>query len=90
MGYREPETCPWLQVDSLSVELPGSRVASSPLVNVATNGSLWNWHNTKISLKARQCTKWIKHVELWLASSNAPFFDVDMLHPRTICVELWV
>ena len=92
MVYREPETGPWLQVDSFGVELPGGVVTGTTLVDVAANGSLWNRHNAKVSLKARQGTKWmdVDHAEQCLASSSTPLMVVNVLHQMTNCVELWV
>ena len=54
MAYREPETSLELDVDGLSIELPGGLVSSATLVDIATNGSLWNRNNAKVSCKARQ------------------------------------
>ena len=54
MAYKEPETILGLDVDGLSIELPGGLVCCATLVDVSTDGSLWNRHNAKVSLEARQ------------------------------------
>jgi len=53
MASREPETFPWLEVDSFGVELPSGFVPSTTLVDVTADGSLWNGNNAKVSCKAR-------------------------------------
>ena len=64
MGYREPEICPWLEVDLVSMESPGSLVASAASVDVASNGVLGNRDYS------------LAGVEAWQTAEGTPTFAV--------------
>ena len=58
MGYRKPETCPWLEVDLLSMKSPGSLVASAASIDVAADGILGDRYHADAGVEAWQSTKW--------------------------------
>ena len=64
MGYRKPETCPWLEVDLLSMKSPGSLVASAASIDVASNWILGNRYHADAG------------VEAWQTAEGTPTFAV--------------
>ena len=61
MGYRKPETS-WLEVDSISMELPDSLVTRASSIDIATNWILRDSNHSKTGDEARQTAKWPKLV----------------------------
>ena len=57
MGYRKPETCPWLEVDLLSMKSPGSLVASAASIDVAADGILGDRYHADAGVEAWQSAK---------------------------------
>ena len=64
MGYRKPETNPWLEVDLVSMESPGSLVANAASVDVASNGVLGDRYHAEAG------------VEAWQTAEGTPTFAV--------------
>ena len=60
MGYRKPEVSPWLEVNSICMELPDSLVTRASSIDIATDWILRDSNHSKAGEKARQRAKWRK------------------------------